>query len=574
MRILILDAQTPAGLACVQHLGARGHDLLVASPDPTPLLLASRHARGRLIHQPKPGDDAFASWLKSILEKEAPGLIVPAAETGLLGLLEMPEDSPAWALAQLPSRESLRLALDKQQSWEVAREVGLQTPTSQIWQKPEPPQNLAFPLFLKPLNSKARIEDRWVSLQPRLARDPKDFAGIARDFLRAGPFQVQSWAGGHGFGVECLFDKGEPRWIFTHERLHEMPLTGGGSTYRRSIPTSSELAAPAIRLLEHLQWHGVAMVEFRGTPGEGFTFMEINPRFWGSLDLSLRAGVPFPEGLVHLAEGRSMPPQPTIRPARCRQVLRDVEWIKAVIRADASDPLLLTRPLLPALLEWARILLPSEHWDHCRWEDPGVTRATCQELLGGLTRPLGHRVLKKRAMDRLRRNESRLRQKGNAGSTPPKILFLCYGNICRSPFAEAWLKQRRPDWTVSSSGLHPKTGRTSPGKIVRLASKQDLDLSTHRSRQFTPGEWKNWDWILCMDFKQVLHLMREHPEARDRILLLGRFHPKPFWEIEDPYEASEEETDAILKQLSLSIQGLLGLLAPSETGSDSRNTFS
>jgi len=57
-----------------------------------------------------------------------------------------------------------------------------------------------------------------------------------------------------------LFEHGTPRWAFLHERVHELPLTGGGSSYRVSLGLKDDLVKISTSLLSALEWHGVAMV--------------------------------------------------------------------------------------------------------------------------------------------------------------------------------------------------------------------------------------------------------------------------------------------------------------------------
>lgn len=101
---------------------------------------------------------------------------------------------------------------------------------------------------------------------------------------------------GDAIGVSLLFDaKGELVAISSHRRIHEYPLTGGPSTLRESIAAPHE-ERESIRLLKALEWRGVAMVEWKRNPKTGESILlEVNGRFWGSLELAVRAGVDFPK---------------------------------------------------------------------------------------------------------------------------------------------------------------------------------------------------------------------------------------------------------------------------------------
>ena len=114
---------------------------------------------------------------------------------------------------------------------------------------------------------------------------------------------------GEAFGVSALFNKDSKlRAVFVHKRLREYPVTGGPSTLRESVknPKVQELG---LKLLKALDWVGVAMVEFKVDPRDGEPkLMEINPRFWGSLQLAILSGVDFPYLIYRMAKEGDVKP--------------------------------------------------------------------------------------------------------------------------------------------------------------------------------------------------------------------------------------------------------------------------
>jgi len=114
------------------------------------------------------------------------------------------------------------------------------------------------------------------------------------------PFLLQERIIGEGVGVFALCWKGETAALFCHRRLLEYPPSGGPSVLSESIPEDEAPVADACRLLEALQWSGAAMVEFKRHTDAQFYLMEINPRLWGSLELSVAAGRNFPSLVLEL----------------------------------------------------------------------------------------------------------------------------------------------------------------------------------------------------------------------------------------------------------------------------------
>jgi len=129
--------------------------------------------------------------------------------------------------------------------------------------------------------------------------------------IRTGDYLIQDRLPpeGEGVGASLLFDRNHRCLAgFTHRRLRDYPVQGGPSTLREST-RDPELLNTSMGLLRHLDWVGVAMVEFkRDTRSNALTLMEINPRFWGSLALPVAAGVNFPLLLLGMALGESLQP--------------------------------------------------------------------------------------------------------------------------------------------------------------------------------------------------------------------------------------------------------------------------
>jgi predicted ATP-grasp superfamily ATP-dependent carboligase len=108
------------------------------------------------------------------------------------------------------------------------------------------------------------------------------------------PVIVQEYVPGHGAGVFCLYDEDHALAWFAHRRLREKPPSGGVSVLCESVSVDPVLREHAESLLRAARYRGVAMVEFRiGSEGRPY-IMEVNARFWGSLQLAIDCGVDFP----------------------------------------------------------------------------------------------------------------------------------------------------------------------------------------------------------------------------------------------------------------------------------------
>jgi hypothetical protein len=184
---------------------------------------------------------------------------------------------------------------------------------------------------------------------------------------------LQEYVRGTGFGVEMLTYEGRPLAAFQHKRLREVPVTGGASSLRESVPLDPELYAYATRLLAALHWTGLAMVEFK-VGNDGPKLMEINGRVWGSLPLAVQSGVNFPVGLAELyLHG---PPPADQGPAgyqigvRARNLELDVVWMMAVLLGKRRYSFLPMPPRRQALAALIGLLNPRIRFDILSLRDP------------------------------------------------------------------------------------------------------------------------------------------------------------------------------------------------------------
>jgi hypothetical protein len=533
-KVLVLDADSAAGLETVQSLGRDGCTVHAVSTRPE----RSRH-RSRFISRQiemAAYDDGGIRELVDLFRTENYDLIVPATEVSLLAMLSPEIPDNMYRRAVLASRTSVQTALDKQEVWSLARRVGVRVPSSEMVSSSSLPPE-AFPVVLKPVFSKMNASGVVQEFSVTIARALTQWR-MALELTYPGiPVQQQQYIPGRGLGVEMLFEHGTLRWAFLHERVHELPLTGGGSSYRVSLDLRDDLVQSATSLLSALHWHGVGMVEFRVTPGGEAYLMEINPRLWGSLALAIDCGVNFPAGLLCLSTGQPLSPQPKYRTGYfTRNIYRDIEWFKTNLKADHSDHLLLTKPIISSALEWLRPLAGRESWDFFNWSDLGVVLGELKTLVKEHWNR-GVKAVKRRILRLyLRHIQQPKMLRKLRGRQTSKVLVICYGNICRSSLGAALGARRFPNASFSSAGFYPAVGRQSPGFVLAAAELFGVDLTEHRSKCVDSMLVDDAQLVLIMDIRDYGLLKDAYPRALEKTLLLGMLLPKPQLEIKDPYD--------------------------------------
>lgn len=556
-----MDGHSRAAVEAVQSLGRHGIDVTVAANEPRPVAFSSRYAKRRLQQPPPVPVPGMLDWLRELQARHEFKLIIPATEGSLQAFLGLADDDPLKLRAVLSPSGALEVALDRNLTWKLATELGVPAPVTQLIT--DQSGGLAagsFPRVLKPVRSKSVDGGVLKTFAPVLVEDEESRASVLTDWISRFDVLEQEYVQGSGVGIELLCHEGKVVWYFAHERLHELPLTGGASSYRRAIEPPREMLDASVRMLETLRWNGVAMVEFKRCKDGTFALMEINPRLWGSLALSIDAGVCFPMGLWKLANGEPLPAQPSYRRGvRTRHVRADLTWLKANFFADHANPRLLTRSRLASLLELPLVLTGREHWDHFRWTDLGPTLHEIGEMTRAAASAAQRRHLIRSVLRQRRTLVHRLVGRvaaARAESGEARIAFLCQANICRSPFAALVANERLGGCQIVSAGFDPRVNRSTPRNVAVQAASMGLDMSACRSTTATEEFLDAADAVLFMDFRQYLELTRRFPRHAERAVPLGLFADPHVAEIEDPDRKDAEITRRVLAQIVSAIDGL------------------
>jgi predicted ATP-grasp superfamily ATP-dependent carboligase len=173
---------------------------------------------------------------------------------------------------------------------------------------------VTYPAIVKPRQTNFLADDgRLVKTDYVIVDSPRRLTRAWRRVNAVVPRPlIQEKVGGRGAGINTLWRHGQPVVWFAHRRLREIDPRGGRAAAAVSVACHPGLVESARRMLAALDWHGVAMVEFRWDAGtDRFWLLEINGRFWGSLPLALACGVDFPYYLYEVALGQMPTPPAT-----------------------------------------------------------------------------------------------------------------------------------------------------------------------------------------------------------------------------------------------------------------------
>lgn len=153
--------------------------------------------------------------------------------------------------------------------------------------------------------------------------------------------------------------------------------------------------------------------------------------------------------------------------------------------------------------------------------------------------------------------------------TKVKVLFVCMGNICRSPTAEAVFRRHLEEEglhrhvLVDSAGTHAyHVGQPPDARAQQAGRRRGYVMADLRGRQVTRKDFEEFDYVLAMDMDNLTHLERQCPPEHAHKLSLFMEHARNFREREvpDPYYGGPTGFERVLDMVEDASRGLIEYL--------------
>lgn len=304
-RILILDGMWNKSLAAVRSFGKKGFYVTAGERTRLAAAIFSKYCSRRWIYSsPVISPVNFLNDLEAELKAGKYDVVFPMEFTTQVLLTDTANRQRIERYTRLPfaNVNIARNAHDKAFIMQYARERGIDIPmtyvVNDIEQLAAIAKEIAYPALIKPRNSSGSRGIVYVKEKEELLTL---YLKVHKDY----PFPIiQEYipAGGEVYGAGLLLNfKSEIRASFVYKRLRSHPVSGGPSTLRESVKRE-DVREIAESLMTSLGWTGIAHVEFKIDPRDGKPkLLEVNPRFWGSLQLAIESGIDFPFLLYKMA---------------------------------------------------------------------------------------------------------------------------------------------------------------------------------------------------------------------------------------------------------------------------------
>jgi predicted ATP-grasp superfamily ATP-dependent carboligase len=304
-KILILDAgEAPYSVVAARSLGSAGHIVDLGFPYGAHFFDAySKYCKNHLFYpDPVYAQNDFIKFFKALAGKY--DFIIPTMEKTQLPLSAAKEYiEKKGTNLPIPNHEILSIATNKKKVLEISKKNKITLPKTMILTE-EPAFNeiikeIGLPFIMKAsteINVPVGPSSRYFVIEHKIAQE--DFRIKFNQLAKLGPVILQQYIKGIGIGASFIFSKDNNLiTFFGHKRILERFPEGGPSVIAETY-FHPEAIIQGYRLLRALNWQGIAMTEFKLSHDGKLYFMEVNPRFWGTLPLAIASGIDFPKILV------------------------------------------------------------------------------------------------------------------------------------------------------------------------------------------------------------------------------------------------------------------------------------
>jgi len=315
MKILVTDGDTRAALAIVRSLGKKGHQIYVGNYKQPSLASSSKYCKHEFVYNnPKEEPSKFIEDIINTIKINQIDVVLPVTDITTISISEHKEVIEKYCKVPFADAKTLKGAANKFELFKVAHQLNIPIPESFYLETASDVDSiidkLKYPIVIKPYKSRIKTETGWQSTTVSYANSQEELLSYIKiKNSNLFPLLLQERINGAGLGVFVLIHNSKLIAYFGHQRIREKPPSGGVSTYRQSVALSPSIKKHTETLLKYLNWQGVAMVEYKMDKRDNIPkLMEINGRFWGSLQLALDAGVDFPALLLKTLDNKPFDP--------------------------------------------------------------------------------------------------------------------------------------------------------------------------------------------------------------------------------------------------------------------------
>jgi len=310
MDVLLTDGSHKNTLAIIRYLGKVGHKVdILHHKKSAPAY--SIYCHRLIICPPINKGAAYFDFVLQLLEKRHYDILIPVGVKAIEIFSRHLTVLRKFVNIEICDYSTIKIALEKKLTFQYAEKNAINHPKTIYPNTIEEAlllsEKLQYPMIIKSSNeSITKFPTIYIQNKDQLTDALKFIQKSESEAMQRSFPLIQERIYGKGYGFFAIYQHGVCKKVFMHERIRENPVTGGVSTCARSF-YDPDLLEIGKKVLDGLHWHGQVMVEFKKDEKDGkYKLIEINPKFWGSLELCLSSGMNFPLFLCEMSKGKDL----------------------------------------------------------------------------------------------------------------------------------------------------------------------------------------------------------------------------------------------------------------------------
>lgn len=321
LKVLITDGANKNTLSILRHLDDSECRIDITTHLPKWLTLCSysKYCKNTIKLYSDPQDiDGYAKELIQVLKKADYDVLIPVGLNSNLVASKYKSEIQSYVNLLAPDWEYMKIAANKDMTMNLASCIGVPIPQTVVLDDPRDLRDITeFPVVIKS-SDESKNYIKYCNNPQELLENFNELFSKSRTKIIC-----QEYIEGFGCGFFGIYQEGRLISHFLHKRLKEFPITGGPSAVAESF-FDEKLYHSGKQLCDALHWNGPIMAEFKYDTIKGeYKLIEINPKLWGSLDLTIEAGINVPKILIQSALRKEIDCTPTYRYVKYRWVFPD-----------------------------------------------------------------------------------------------------------------------------------------------------------------------------------------------------------------------------------------------------------
>ncbi len=492
-----------------------------------------------LVHNPEISVKRCFEELKSVLSKKKYRYVIPVTDGAIEIALQYKSEIRQLSTLILNDTPHLRVAKNKNLLLTTAVNLGVQIPQTvvikQLSDFYRAADRINYPCVLKPANSAKIMGDKLYLFKVSFCKNEQELLDKIRELINTTELLIQEKLEGFGVGFNSICVDGKIKLSYVHKRLFQI---GTVSSSRITLPSDAYgLSEISGKLLSELNWNGISMLEYIIAKDNKPYLMEMNCRYYGSMFLAEKLELQYSTNHVNAILGNDLKINRKEYKQISAQCFHD-EFLYFLSKCKNPSGVFFFFSWF--FKSFVNVFNPNHFFEYNFIKDPGFVFSL-------------YRYDLKRIWKRRRYNKQLRNARFETFAYTPDIklvVFVCYGNICRSPFAEAYLKKINKEIDIHSCGVYLHNNRMPPTNAVNAAKAFEVDIENHLSK--TVHELSQADVYVAMEMKNAIDLYNLGiPASKIKLLTKNRIsdpYGKPLDEFEKTYSLIAEAINKHFKQ--------------------------